>query len=346
MKKIATITFHWAVNYGAVLQAFALQKYLLNNGYETEIINYTPTRMKLVMAIISLKKHDISFFIKERRIKSFRKKEMKLSKKYSSNRKLKKCSNIYDAIIAGSDQIWNQSFTLGAEGKPTLSYFLNFANESTRRIAYAVSFGSPEVNNEYKSVVASEIEKFYSISVREISGKKIVNNFGKPSEVVCDPTLLLDAEVYSALAEKTKEIKKLRVFPYIINSSKELPQKISTYISGDQKMNFKFNEGVYEWLETIKNAETVVTNSFHGVVFSIIFHKPFIATLIEGSGMNDRITTLLNFFSLEDRIIINYNEDLIDNLLKKEIDWNLVDKKLNELKNVGINFLNKSLGEQ
>ena len=127
--KVGTITFHWVNNYGAVLQAYALQQYLLSKGFDTQIIDYRPRLVILRQYFLALKSREFPFFKQEKQLKNFRKKYLNLTKKsYPTNNSLKKEHFLFNAIIAGSDQIWNESFTLRAEGKPTLSYFLNFAS--------------------------------------------------------------------------------------------------------------------------------------------------------------------------------------------------------------------------
>ena len=147
MKKIGILTFHWATNYGAVLQAYALQNYLSLAGFDTEVIDYRPGRVLFIQQITHLKNR--SYHRKERALRQFRKK-LRLSPEtiYWSS-KLKTILDKYDYVIAGSDQVWNPSFTLGAEGKPTLSYFFPECPLDTKRISYAASFGVEKVCEEY-----------------------------------------------------------------------------------------------------------------------------------------------------------------------------------------------------
>ena len=166
--KIGTITFHWATNYGAVLQAYALQQHLKLNNYETEIINYIPLRVKLIQNIKRIKNQEIHEFIKEIKLKRFIKQSLTLSRKtYYTNSCLKKKCHKYDVYICGSDQVWNESFALFAEGRPTLSYYLNFVKNDKQRISYATSFGTDKLSSKVANLVKPELEKFKSISVRE-----------------------------------------------------------------------------------------------------------------------------------------------------------------------------------
>lgn len=352
MKKIATITFHWATNYGAVLQAYALQQYLIQCNYQTEIINYLPSRVRISQKLMSVLNRDFSFFKKEKRINEFRKNEMLLtSKKFGTNKALHKCADKYSAVICGSDQIWNETFTLFAEGKPTLSYYLNFVGENTKKIAYAVSFGTSKLREQVKEIVGPQASTFDSVSVRENSGKEILSELGVSSTVVVDPTLLLRKESYEALLEKRKAPETSKVFSYIIQKNQTNAEKISDYISAKfgKKQNknvYGIDCGIYDWLYNIKNSEFVVTNSFHGVVFSIIFHTPFIAVAVENSRMNDRIYTLLSALGLESRIVDKFDEALVDGIINTEIDWENTENKLDALRKSSAEFLMEALKDE
>jgi len=346
--KIGTITFHWATNYGAVLQAYALQKYLNQIGYDTEIINYIPLRVKLIKNIMWIKNLKISEFVKEKKIKKFRKEYLQLSKTsyYTNNSLIKKC-NDYDVYICGSDQIWNESFVLSAEKKPTLSYYLNFVKEGKKRISYASSFGTDRLSIEVLNLVKPELEKFNAISVRENSGKKIIEDMDLEATVVVDPTLLLEKDLYEELIRDKKIKKEYQLFSYILHSNQITAKKINDYVFKkyfNEKIDKRYNQepiSVFEWLFNIKNSRFVLTNSFHGAVFAIIFHKPFIVISVEGSKMNDRIITLLDSVGLENRIIETFNEDKIDNLMKDYIDWKQVDYRVQQLRKSSIDFIKK-----
>ncbi|MEG2081169.1 MAG: polysaccharide pyruvyl transferase family protein, partial [Oscillospiraceae bacterium] len=330
MGKIGTITFHWATNYGAIMQAYALQKYLKSIGKETEIIDYLPLSVNTIQKTNKLINREFSFFLKERKLNEFRKNELVLSKRrYKSNKSLFKCAKDYDAIICGSDQIWNESFTTTAERKTTLSYFLNFA-DNVKKIAYAVSFGTDKLSEKMKSIITPELEKFTKIGVRENTGKEILSDLNINSDVVLDPTLLLSQDDYNKLLENKTMPKTQKVFSYIIHNNQTTAVKISNYLKTKFKEDandnyYDVNCGLYEWLYYIKNAEIVATNSFHGVVFSIIFNTPFIVVPVENSGMNDRVVTLLSSLGLEDRIVSETNNTLVDKLLCEKINWTAVE---------------------
>lgn len=347
MKKIATITFHWAKNYGAVLQAFALQKYLKKLGFETEILDYVPFRTMILDIVLAIKKGDFAFFRRVKKFKKFRKNELSLSKKkFYNNKSLFKVADKYLAIITGSDQVWNKSFTKRGEGKPTLSYYLNFAKDKTKRISYATSFGTNKLDEEMKKLIKPELKKFSSISVREKDSVSMLDEIGIHSQTVVDPTLLLLAQDYEILADKSKDSQCEDVFVYILHSNQITAENISNYICEkiykcDCK-NITYCD-VYQWIKKIKSSKFVVTNSFHGTVFSLIFHKPFLTVEIPKSGMNSRLTTLLKDVSLEERFVNEFNINNIDLLLKNEINWEEVDRCLSEKRVLSQRFLEESL---
>lgn len=341
--KIGIITFHWATNYGAVLQSFALQTYLETLGYEVEIINYVPFRNKVVSAITRFLKRDFSYFKREHRISKFRKKYLHLSKKYSFQNSLKKIKQRYQFAIAGSDQIWNVSFTLQKGKKPNLSYFLSFVSDETIRISYAASFGSIKVPEDYVCLVKQELNKFNYISVREKSGVSIINDIGFEAQLVCDPTFLLETKFYNELIFNNNSADS-ELFSFILHNDSNGMAIVSSVLGLTKfKHCSKETYSVSEWLSHIKNSSIVVTNSFHCIVYSLLFNKPFIAVGIKGSGMNDRLVTLLKTYGLDNRFIINNDEELIKKALNSPIDWDSVNETTKLMQAEGKSFLNKAL---
>ncbi|OQB14347.1 MAG: Polysaccharide pyruvyl transferase [Firmicutes bacterium ADurb.Bin193] len=346
--KIGIITFHWATNYGAVLQAYALQAYLIGCGYDVKIINYLPLRVIIMQLYNVIRKLDFRWFVKEYNINKFRKQCLALSEKtFFTNKSLAKHCNNYDVYVCGSDQIWNEAFTLSAEGKPTLSYFLNFTSEDKRRISYAASFGTEVLSDRVVDLIKPQLSRFAKISVREKTGKSIIENMGFNAKLVVDPTLLLNRGNYDKLIENITVESRTKFFSYILHGNQSVVLKTEEYI---QRKHFKDEPsykkrpmGIFEWLYSVKGAEFVLTNSFHGVVFSLIFHTPFIVIPVENSDMNDRITTLLSLVGMENRQICEYDESRIDLLISEEIKWESVDNKIQELKKESVEFLKEAL---
>lgn len=343
MKKIAIITFHWATNFGAVLQAYALQQHLLSSGHEAEIIDYVPWNSVLFRRIRWRRKHRTDLIAREEKLEIFRTKYLVRTKRINRCSLLKRLSEDYSVVICGSDQIWNQSFTLFGEYKPTLAYFACFAGKETKRIAYAASFGSATVSERYKKYAKPELKKFSAISVRETTGKQIVESFGLKADIVCDPTLLLTKESYWRIT-KNIDMDVPKVFSYVLHEhieTKKIEEYVKRKVSGDSAA-LKPNS-IEEWLYAIQYSELVVTNSFHGVMLSIILNKPFIAVLIKGSGMNDRLNTILAAVGLDDRAVDSYDEEKIDAVLRAPIEWNQVNNRLEELRSHGREFFDNAL---
>lgn len=326
--KIGIITFHWGANYGAVIQAYALQKHISLLGHDVEIIDYRPFKTQLIQLIQNCLSRDFNKIKKGKLIKSFIKENLILSKKtYRTSKSLLKCKDNYDVIFCGSDQVWNESFLFHSEGKPNPSYYLSFAGEKTKRCAYAVSFGTEKLQEKTKQIVSKEIAKFSNISVRENTGRAILDDLGFTTQLVSDPTLLLGADTYSKLIDN-KTYKTNKAFFYILHSNQGNAKKICDYVDKTIELCPCISE--YEWLHKIKNSEIVITNSFHGIVFSIIFNTPFVAITVEGSGMNDRIYTLLEKAGLSDRIISEYDTEKLDKIISTPVNWQDVKNNLND----------------
>ena len=357
--KIGIITFHWATNYGAVLQAYALQSFLMKLGHAVQIIDYKPRiyEKKLVKCFKQkrpwLIKNKLIDYFKEQPFILFRKEHFRLTTRYHSLQELRKNPPECDVYICGSDQIWNPSFTKGGEGQPTTSYFLDFGHEKTIRIAYAVSFGCTEYQEEIRHIVSPVLTKFNAISVREKSGYEIVRNMGFDNvKLMPDPTLLLTAQEYNEILDSSPSFCKPFNFFYAIQDRQLVIKKMEHYFRNElpecvvSTREFKYSIiDIREWLSLIKAAHSVVTNSFHGIVFSIIYKKPFIAVPVEGlgSGMNDRIFTLLEQLGLKDRILNNCEPSRITAILSEKINWAAVEEKIQILRGDAELFLSKNI---
>lgn len=342
--KIGIVTFHWATNYGAVLQAYALQTYLENSGYQVEIINYVPFRNKFVTTISRLLKRNFSYFKTEKKINYFRKKYLHLSKKYSFISSLKDTKDKYNCAIAGSDQIWNVSFTLQKGKKPNLTYFLSFLDDNVKKISYAASFGTECVPDEYVEISKPCLEKFQCLSVREMSGVQILNKIGFDAELVCDPTLLINSQEYQKIMQNDFR-KKEGLFSFVLHND-ENSQKIVSSVLELTGLSHEMSNSllsVSEWLCCIRDSSLVVSNSFHCIMFSLIFNKPFVAVGMKGSGMNDRLLTLLKTYNLENRIIVDFDKKHISDIVNSTIDWNSVNKMIKIKQEEGRLFLKESI---
>lgn len=348
--RVGTLTFHWASNYGAIMQAYALQRFLVKQGFETLIIDYVPRRVVIIRLVQRLIRRDRVEFARERRMRRFRKKHLLLTpRKYRTRVALGRVAGDFDVFISGSDQIWNEWFTLHAEGRPTLSYLLDFVGISAKRVSYAASFGTDRLSAEAEHVMATCLAEFDAVSVRETSGAEIVNRMGLSAEVVVDPTLLLGAEDYDELLAEGSTKPVPPFLTYVLHGEQTTATRVCEYVSA-QQFGGRRGSGVggisvTRWLARLKNAEFVVTNSFHGAVFCLIFHRPFIVVAVEGIGdsMNGRFMTLLSAVGLNERMVETFDSAQIDQLLSTDVDWAGVDVALGALRTKSAGFLLSAL---
>lgn len=335
MKKVGTITYHWATNYGAVLQAYALQMFLKQNGFETEIMDYLPFQPRALNWLGWIRRHDLAEIRKERAIRKFRKKYLSVSTaKYRSYKALCRAADDYDAILSGSDQVMNFSFLKYAErGRTTPSYYLSFAGEHTLKIAYAASFGTDQIPDAYAEFVYNELSTFNWVSVREESACAMLREIGIESEAVVDPTILASKEIYAPLID-TEEKGRSGVFSYILHKNQvhayQCENKLLEMFGKRQTEAEDYS--VENWLRNIRNSTCVITNSFHATVFALLFHTPFITVSVAGRNMNNRLLTLLKMVGLEDRFVKDYDESIIEALANKTINWDEVDEKMHAAK--------------
>lgn len=357
--KIGIITFHWATNYGAVLQAYALQTYLTQCGHEVGVIDYVPHTQSKKLSKCFLTKRlwlvpsRLLEYVKELRLNQFRRRYLNLSGRYHSSEELQRQPPECDAYVCGSDQIWNPHFTAKGERKPTLSYFLAFGPENVKRVAYAASFGCTEYPDRLVHLILPDLRKFNAISVRESSGCGILRKIGVENiSLVPDPTLLLTVEDYNRLISVPKKKNQKYTFFYALHSGQKPMEQIKSYLKKQLRFNIVGStaagsgaQGITGWLGTIKSAQAVVTNSFHGVAFAILFKRPFIAVPVKGrlAGMNDRFLTLLGNLGLEDHILEQYDPDHIDALLTRQMNWTVVDSRVDALRREAETFFRNSL---
>lgn len=344
--KIGIMTFHWAANYGAVLQAFALQEYLRSFGHRVEIVDYVPSVTSFFQRVSWILNRDRIMIRREKNISEFRKEYLNLGKRhFGSNRALRKANWDYDVLIAGSDQILNMSFIEYSERrKRNYSYYLDFTDKC-EKIAYAASFGCDSLDERFKPRIAELLNRFSAVSVRENSGKKILDDLSISGQVVMDPTLLLTSDDYTSVFRLSEEKEGLCI--YKLRSNQRQFDLISGWLR-EQKYGgvasvIGERQKVGQWLRSIRSAEFVITNSFHGTVFSILFHKPFICVGMEGSGMDNRLLTLLESTGLGDRFMKNFKAETVDKLYHEKICWEDVDANLRRERRLSEKFLTDCL---
>lgn len=364
--KIGIFTFPNSISYGAALQMYALYRSVQKLGYETEVINYHNIYMKNEKHTKNLTSPSFKFVLKTfvRKIvhqkkyhgfKAFEKKRIKLYpyNPVTNKSDLLHIGNRYDAIICGSDQVWNPYIT-----NEDLSYFLDFCGEKTRRISYAPSFGVDEISEGFSDKISKELNKFHSISVREASGRNLIKRFvDKEIELVLDPTFLLSKNEWESLESPFCKIKDEYVLYYVVKNSPKLFSFCRNFakknglnmivVDGnilykirnkDPFIKYAIDVTPSEWLNLVHNAKYVVTNSFHGTAFSIIYRKDFYLEM--PSIANSRLVHILEFLGLQNRVLNQF--DLIE---ASSVDYFNVEKKLSELIDSSVNYLKSSLKE-
>ena len=293
--------------------------------------------------------------LKEQKFKPFVKKYLKETKVYRSLEQLKKNPPKCDIYISGSDQLWNSAIT---SGKFDSAYFLNFGDKNIGRMSYSVGADFSKIS-EPEKVLSDLVKDLDIISLRESKWLPFVEKAteGKiPTHIDVDPTLLLKDETYCKYMPKMPEEKEPYILTYtmegetqkqIYNGARILSEKLGMKVidvSGNPNhMNRKVADnrlcGPDEFLWYVKNAEYVVTNSFHGTVFSVIFKKQFVT--IPHAVTGNRVTELLDKLGLERRYY-RVTTEAVDEITNK-IDYNNVEKRLEELRESSIEFLSESI---
>lgn len=381
--KIGVATHSFGFNYGGTLQCFALLKTLNENGYDAEFIDFsavggienkTPAHMeyakKLASALVpSARAHKRRMAIFER----FREANCPKSPRFQSYWQVPEYAKIYDACIVGSDQVWNPLF------RGISPFYMLMFVPPFRRVAYAASFGAAKLPDSLLRIYEKRLSEFFAISTREASGAAIVESLGLPRpEVALDPTMLATADKWrSWLDEKPEDREKYarnaRRFsaPYVLcyglkglgetRACVELARKTaakldrarillvaSDHLSSVLRKNFPDVTVVddvdpFEFVDLVARAAFVVTNSFHGSVFSILFHKKFYALLSEGQNpeqsTNSRLVDLFKALGLTARF-----KHLSDEVEVESIpDYAFADAKLDELRARSLEYLASSL---
>lgn len=368
MKKVGIITFHCADNFGAVLQVYALQQILKQMDIDSEIIDFRPDSLIIpydsrINWIDSLKDIGLLRSIKrfftllpqkksierrKKKFKEFRKENLITSEcTYLTVEELKSDSPLYEYYITGSDQVWNPQFFDNFGG----TYFLDFAKQDSIKISYAASLAE-KVDSSLKDTYKQSISRFNYISIREKEHVDFLRKLtDKPIAVTLDPTLLLDKSNWENV-EVEHKIKDKYIIVYDLQGNKELI-KLADRISiekGYKVISFtnpkKYRNGIEsfayegpgEFLGYFKNSELILTTSFHGVAFSIIYNKPFytIPHTTRGSRMIDLLTSI----GLESRIIYQ-SGDLVD--INYSMDCKKSIEILEKRKRESITFLKNAL---
>lgn len=363
--KIGYITIHYGNNFGTVLQTYALYKILKDKlNCEVELIYYFPDhilkRKKIAIPITSIKSLILRFVLPifnkfiSRKYEKFIKKNIITTKKYTKNQLIN--SKIeYDLLLVGSDQVWNTDYNYGIDD----IFYLNFAKNISKRVSYASSFGKVNFSVKEREEIRKRCMIFNHLSVREYDAQKFLNELGfNQVEHVLDPTFLLSKNEWESYI--VGRYKKLENEQYVLIYA--LDENVNVIIDKARKIANEKNmkvfmisntltrnknvdklycyNNIFDFVGLVANASFVITNSFHGTVFSIIFNRQFI-TLIK-SKYNSRISSILKLFNLENRMVS------IEHLLESKrylenIDYTKCQYILDKEREKSINYLKKSI---
>ncbi|MCG6190239.1 polysaccharide pyruvyl transferase family protein [Maribellus maritimus] len=356
---VGILTLPFNSNYGGILQTYALQTYLKEKDYNAiHIYRDFPEKNKLVQIVKDLAKfltgktlvrkakahYPFQFFDKyvnpkTRRIRTIS--DFKDLKRYN-----------FSTIIVGSDQVWRKEIAYGAL---KMNFFLDFAGKSTNKVSYAASFGldSWQFDKEETEQIKKQILAFKAVSVREKSGVQLCeNHLGIKATHVIDPVMLLPKEKYFDLLYDEEKDANGDCLVYLLDFTEqkqaivnEISSKLNykTYAVNKDivKLGFRFKPSVKSWLKGFRDARFVVTDSFHGCLFSIIFNKPFLIIGNEKRGLA-RFNSLLSDFSLLDRMILAGDKNYLE-IIEKPINWDTINKTLNKRREEAYQFLSTNI---
>ena len=284
----------------------------------------------------------------------------RLSDRYDSFEELTKaCNEKYSDVIVGSDQLWLPS-NIYAD-----YYTLNFVPDNVNKISYATSFGAAVIPKWQRESVKRFLERFQHLSVREQKGRELIKELtGLDAKIACDPTLLFGADEWLEIQDEKPFIDGKYIFCYFLGNNQlhrrfanELKEKtgykivalqhLDEYVKADENFGDikPYNVGPSEFVNLIRNAEYVCTDSFHGSVFSSIYNKRFFTFMRfkadSTMSTNSRITSLLSILGLEDRLLTG--EENAENYMNREINFEDVNKRLENFRKESLEYLKEAL---
>ena len=385
MKKVGIVSCYFKNNYGSMLQAYATKKILDNNNipnetinidnnidfkkgkrkyYASQLFNFKFIKSKFGMIKLKLDKKIVkdlgkNISIRDSKYKEFRK-EFNLSISCPDYKSLSEMADAkYSDVIVGSDQLWLPVNVVSDY------YTLNWVSDNINKISYATSFGISKIPDKYTDEYKKFLSRINYLSVREESGKKICDEYGISSKVVCDPTILLTKEEWEQEAVQERIIPDKYILCYFLGSNIEHRKfaeklkektgyKIVSLNHADEYVKYSdtfaditpYDIGPREWINLIKNAEYVCTDSFHGTVFSLLFNKTFFdfRRYSESNKMstNSRIDSLLDLADVDKNRILTGNED-VDTVIKYKINYSKVNKNIDKIRQESKKWLLSSI---
>lgn len=382
MKRIAIVSCFWVKNYGSVLQAYATQYKLQQMGFDVKTINYSDTHVGLDKLVFQFKMFELDPCMKSRlrrvlnkrkrgteistkivqrhrALTNFVNKHILLTSKFWDKRKISNIVDEYDAVVVGSDQLWLPYNIL------VDYYTLNFVPDNIKKVSYATSFGVKEIPKHFIKRYQKFLKRLDYISVRELAGARLVNELiGKNVPVVCDPTLMLTADDWLSIQDKEPFMKGNYIFCYFLGNNPEhrefairLKEKtglkivallhLDEYIQTDEGYADYMPYGVDpgDFINIVRNASYVLTDSFHCTIFSILHHKPFfVFNRYKNNGKqstNSRIDSILSITGLHNRRLSG-TED-VNECISADLDFKIADMNIEKLRTETNEYLTKAL---
>lgn len=355
--KVGIITWHYYPNFGSSLQVFALQEVVRQLGASVYILNYRNPKLNHISEQKEYSRYLLSLSL-GKMVKRFSYPHLYFMRKYLnqthvsySNDEIIEQTEDLDLVICGSDQIW-------APNVFNPVYFATFAKPETRKISYAASIGLNDLPEDLVPEYKRLLSDFSAISIREDEGKELLKKrCGIESTVVLDPTLLHDTDYYKRIQRRVHGIKGKYLFCYFLNENHHYKEKVEKYAKAhDLKiigvsarkddsvwMNTLTNLGADHYLWLIDNADAVMTDSYHGTIFSLLYHKDFwtFVRFAEDSPIcqNSRIRQLQSYFGNTVRVV--GQKDDIDELT--EPNFSDFEERLKPLRSASLSFLKTAL---
>lgn len=362
--KIGILTLPFNNNYGGYLQAYALMTVLKREGHEVELIYRRQSKLSAKDKIVPTIKNIVKVLLGRKVVsiipdeeKTFRARGVnmmpfldnmitpKSKPLYSSKEFNEYVSGRYDVVIVGSDQVWRPDYGPGIRDY----FFCGIPDKKLIRLSYAASFGTvnPVFTDAERADCTNALKKFKGVSVREESGLEIVRRMGySEPQLVLDPTLLLASEDYNAIIPSKDSPSKGKIFCYVLDTNEEKDKFINEicqqagkqrYVISDIQKEGRVLPSVEEWLMAIRDADMVITDSYHGTVFSVIFQKEFICFTNSTRGTT-RMDCLRDLTGINDRFT-----DVSVEFPKNKIEYNIVGKRIEKIKAIGFEFLKSNL---
>lgn len=362
--KVGLLTFHSAHNYGAILQAYATQEVVKKLGHKIEVIDYRPPYLIQQYVLPRIEKRAFKIKIKlliegliclpwrmirRRGFLRFMQTRLHLTRETYEKNEIN-IDETFDTYIIGSDQVWNIKLTRGFD--PV--YWGQFrANRESRKITYAASMSNYSLSNKELTIMGKFLHDFHSISVREEALSKFLNDsFGISAETVLDPVFLLEANDWKKIS-KNPRIHQKYILVYTISlreevlriaraAAKEFNARIIELGMGVDKFVFSNNyqtTSPEEYLGLFEHAEYIITSSFHGTAFSILFNRPFYS-IAHNNDKDSRQKTILGKLGLLERFIPKDANPIFDSF-----DYSPINEKLIHIRDKSITFLANNLSK-